>query len=133
MGVLIDTDVFVDIERGRPVSDITDRIGDERRGLSVITVSELLHGVQRATGAVRARRTAFVEGLLAELEALPITVGVARVHSELSAQMATSGERIGAHDLWIGATAVAYGFGVVTGNVRDFRRIPGLRVIDLKS
>ena len=46
---------------------------NEKRGISVITVSELLYGVLRATGATRTRRRAFVEHVLAGLEAIPIT------------------------------------------------------------
>ena len=38
-------------------------------------------------------------------------------------------ELIGAHDLWIAATALAHGMGVATANPRDFRRVPGLRVL----
>lgn len=133
MGVLIDTDVFVEIERGlRPVA-IRQRVGDESRGISVVTVSELLHGVHRASGEARVRRAAFVERVLHGFEALLVTEGVARVHAELSAQMAASGQRIGANDLWIGATAMAHGLGVLTGNVADFDRIPGLRVVNLRG
>ena len=36
---------------------------------------------------------------------------------------------IGAHDLWIAATALAHGLGVATGNVADLERVPGLRVV----
>jgi len=104
-------------------------IGDEDRAISVITVSELLHGVHRARGGARTRRRAFVEHLLAGLEAIPITESVARVHAEVWARLADRGAVIGAHDLWIAATALAHGFGVVTGNAPDFERVPGLRVI----
>ena len=133
MGVLIDTDVFVEIERGLKLAAITTKVGDEQRGISVVTVSELLHGVHRASGEVRVRRAAFVERVLAGFEALLVTEGVARVHAELSAQMAASGQRIGANDLWIGATALAHGLAVLTGNAADFGRIPGLRVVDLRA
>lgn len=133
MGVLIDTDVFVEIERGLTPEAIRGAVGDESRGISVVTVSELLHGVHRASGEIRARRSAFVERVLEGFEALPVTQGVARVHAELSAQMAASGQRIGANDLWIGATAMAHGLGVLTGNASDFVRIPGLRVVDLRG
>jgi len=36
---------------------------------------------------------------------------------------------MGAHDLWIAATALAHGFGVATRNAREFERVRGLRVI----
>ena len=98
----------------------------------MITVSELLHGVDRARGARRARRRAFVEHLLARLEAVPINEPVARVHAEIWAQLAGRGATIGSHDLWIAATALAHGFGVATQNDREFGRVPGLRVLALE-
>lgn len=129
MAVLIDTDVLVDLERGVGARELDQLIGEEERAISVITVSELLHGVQRATGAWRARRSAFVEHLLGGLQAIPITEPVARVHAEIWAQLAERGEVIGAHDLWIAATAIAHGLAVATANARDFGRVPGLRVL----
>ena len=63
------------------------------------------------------------------MRAIPITEPVARVHAELWAELAQRGQLIGAHDLWIGATAVAHGLGVATRNVADFERVPGLRVV----
>jgi len=95
----------------------------------VITVSELLHGVLRAQSATRARRQAFVEHLLAGLQAIPITEPVARIHADIWAGLADRGEPIGAHDLWIAATAIAHGLAVATRNNAHFNRIPGLRVI----
>lgn len=129
MAVLIDTDVLVDVERGAANPAVEQAIGDEERAISVITVSELLHGVHRAAGAQRARRSAFVEHLLAEIQAIEISEPIARVHAEIWAQLAAKGELIGAHDLWIAATALAHGMGLATGNATEFRRVPGLRVI----
>lgn len=129
MAVLIDTDLLVDLERGVGSADVDQVIGEQERAISVITVSELLHGVHRATGARRARRSAFVEHLLAGLRAIPITDAVARVHADIWAQLAEAGNVIGAHDLWIAATAVANGLSVATRNQTDFQRVPGLRVI----
>jgi predicted nucleic acid-binding protein len=126
-GILIDTSVLVDAERDNRV--LEQLPVDARHAISVITVSELLHGVHRATGARRARRTAFVEHLLAGLEPIPVTEPVARVHADVWAQLVQAGRVVGAHDLWIGATALAHGLGVATRNVADFERIPGLRVI----
>ncbi len=127
MAVLIDTVLLIDQERG--LDDIDAVVGDEERGISVITVSELLHGVHRATGAARTRRRAFVEHVLAEFEPVPVTEPVARVHAEMWAGLAAAGTSVGAHDLWIAATAVAHGFGVATRDAADFERIPGLRVL----
>jgi predicted nucleic acid-binding protein len=85
--------------------------------------------VHRAQGATRTRRRSFVEHLLATFEAIPITESVARVHAEVWAQLADRGKTLGAHDLWIAATALAHGLGIVTGNASDFERVPGLRVL----
>ena len=129
MAVLIDTDMLVDLERGVANPAVDEAIGNEDRAISVITVSELLHGVHRARGAQRTRRSAFVEHLLADLQAIPITDTVARVHADVWARLAVRGQVIGAHDLWIAATALAHGLGIATGNADEFRRIPGLRVV----
>jgi len=103
--------------------------GNEDRAVSVITVSELLHGVHRAKGPRRARRRAFVEHVLEGFEPLPITETVARVHAEVWADLTRRGQNVGAHDLWIAATALANGFGVATRDQADFDRVPGLRVL----
>jgi predicted nucleic acid-binding protein len=94
---------------------------------------ELLHGIHRARGAARAQRQAFVEHLLAELQAIPITQPVARIHAGIWSELAQRGEPIGAHDLWIAATALAHGLDLATRNDSHFRRIAGLRVIAAPS
>jgi tRNA(fMet)-specific endonuclease VapC len=128
MAVLIDTSVLVDAERRGQSLD--QAIGDQDRAISVITVSELLHGVHRArAGAVRARRSAFVEHLISAIEPLPVTTAIARAHAEIWAELENDGNLIGAHDLWIAATALSHGMDVATANTRDFGRVPGLNVV----
>src|SRR5262249_49121083 len=126
---LIYTDWCDDSERAYANPAVEQAIGSEERAISVISVSELLHGVHHAKGAQRTRRGAFVEHLLAELQAIPITETVARVHADVWARLASRGQAIGAHDLWIAATALAHGLGIATGNAEEFERVPGLRVI----
>ena len=121
--------MLVDLERGTRNPEVDEAIGGEDRAISVITVSELLHGVHRATGARRNLRSAFVEHLLTQLPAIPITERVARVHAEIWAQLQERGEPIGAHDLWIAATALAHGMAVATTSATDFQRVHGLRVV----
>lgn len=129
MGLLVDTDVLIDAERASRFDDLEALLGDEPSAISVITVSELLHGVPRAKGTVRVRRRAFVEHLLGGLHAVPVTESVARVHAEIWATLAARGVQIGAHDLWIAATAVAHGLGVATRDSSHYDRVPGLRVV----
>ena len=75
------------------------------------------------------RRSAFAEAVLGAFDPIPITEPVARVHAEVNAGLARRGRLIGAHDLWIAATALTHGLGVATTNAADFRRVPGLRVV----
>jgi len=50
------------------------------------------------------------------MEAIPITEPVARLHANIWSDLAERGQPIGAHDLWIAATALAHGLGVATRN-----------------
>lgn len=130
MGVLIDASVLIDHERGR--LDVADRLRGreaEEYFLSVVTASELLHGVHCADAApLRAKRSAFVEAVLERFPLLPIDLGTARAHARLWAELAAAGQLIGAHDLWLAATCLAGGFSLATGDARDFHRVPGLDV-----
>ncbi|MDP2834254.1 MAG: PIN domain-containing protein [Pseudomonadota bacterium] len=130
MGILIDSDVLILADRRRASLDFSPwrQYGDAF--ISAITASELLVGVHRAqTEAQRARRIAFVEGLLAALPALPFDLETARVHAQLLAALPRN-ETIGAHDAQIAATALRHGFPVLTHNGRDFRKLAGVTVLD---
>lgn len=130
MGVLIDASVLVEHERER--LDVSGRIqgrASEAFFLSVVTASELLHGVHRAVEpSVRARRSAFVEAVLERFPILPVDLGTARAHARLWADLAAEGCLIGAHDLWLAAACLADGLTLATGNPREFERVPGLSV-----
>jgi predicted nucleic acid-binding protein len=131
VGILIDTSVFIGAERGRfDARALVEEFRPQASFLSVITASELLHGVHRAKDAgVRAERAAIVERILATIPVLPIDLHVARIHAQVGAEMKSQGNTIGAHDLWLAATCIAYGHLLLTGNLREFSRVPGL---DLK-
>ncbi|HEY2767590.1 MAG TPA: PIN domain-containing protein [Solirubrobacteraceae bacterium] len=124
---LIDTSVLIDVERGAlPLEPL---VTDEK-AISVVSVSELLHGVHRADHAARrVKREAVVEQILGAVEQIPIDSEVARVHASVWAGLESSGEMIEAHDLWIAATALTHGFELVTSNARDFERVPGLTML----
>jgi tRNA(fMet)-specific endonuclease VapC len=130
MGVLIDASVLIGFERDRAA--IAPRLAgreDEEFFVSVVTASELLHGVHRAkTPDVRARRSAFVEAVLERFPLLSIDLPTARSHSQLWAELASTGKVIGPHDLWIAAACIAHGLTLVTANAREFERVPGLAV-----
>lgn len=138
MGTLLDTTVFIHLERslrGRdPASarrdvlrQLREELGDyEEVAISAITASELLHGVHRANPANKVAREAFVEMVLDTIPVIPFDLLIARTHSRLWADLAANGIDIGAHDRIVAAAAMAMGWSVGTANVRHFDRIPGL-------
>jgi len=129
MGVLIDTSVLIGQERGR--LDLESRLAhrEDVFFLSVVTASELLHGVHRAADpSIRTRRSALVEAVLARFPLLDIDLAIARLHAQIGAELMASGASIGPNDLWLAATCIAHGLSIATGNVREFNRVPGLRV-----
>jgi predicted nucleic acid-binding protein len=97
--------------------------------VSVITVSELLHGIHRGRDPnIIKTRSNFVEQVIVRFPALVADIATARIHARLWADLETAGTPIGAHDTWIAATCLQYGLTLVTGNVREFQRVPGLSV-----
>ncbi len=135
MGVVLDTSIIVAAERSAgDFARFLESLGDEPVAIAAITASELLHGCLRARdAAVRARRGAFVDGLLDTIPVLPFGLPEARRHADVWAELAKRGTMIGPHDLLVGATALAHGHALVTLNRREFRRVPGLVVREWKS
>jgi predicted nucleic acid-binding protein len=132
MGLILDTSVFIRAER-QGLADPLPRIADGvRAGVSVITVSELLVGLHRATNpSHRLRRESFIADVLKGVEVFPMTPEIAHVHARLAADLAAGDKIIGAQDLIIAATALRLGWSVKTANAREFGRIEGLGIIAL--
>ena len=130
MAVLIDASILIEYECGRlELEPYLAQRQQEEFFLSVITASELLHGVHRAVQPeVRTKRAAFVEAILERLPLLPVELVTARIHAQVWAELAAAGQMIGPHDLWLAATCIAHGLTMVTANVREFARVPGLTV-----
>ncbi len=129
MGILIDSSVLIRSERkGLQLSTLISGRQEEDVYLSVISASELLHGIHRASNPrVRANRLAFVEAVISSFPLLEIDLATARCHAELWSQLEQRGEMIGVHDSWLAATCLAHGLTLVTDNVREFTRVPGLK------
>ena len=130
MGLMVDTNVFINFEKsGKPI-DFSSWDSSEKVYISVVIVSELLMGVHRAnTEERRQRRSVFVEAVISGVGVLEFTIAAARVHAEIYAELAKKGQMIGAHDLIIAATARYHDLSLLTDNVKEFSRVPGLRVI----
>lgn len=133
-GLVLDSSVLIDIERQRlSLAPLVESYGDRETFVSVVTVSELRHGVHRAhDAAVRARRSAFVRRVLDLTTVLSIDEAVAEAHAEAWAALEQAGAMIGMNDLWIAATTIANGCALVTGNEGEFTRVAGLTVIPFR-
>ncbi len=130
MGVIFDSSEIISIERNREqaIKIIAGR-EDEPFGISVVTVAELLHGVERADSeARRLRRQAFVEKVIDLFPVYSFDTSVARIYARIWASLAKRGLTVGAHDMIIAATAISLDFTVITSNLRDFEKIEGLRL-----
>jgi tRNA(fMet)-specific endonuclease VapC len=144
VGAVLDTTIFVDLERDAARRGVADPVGlvgrslerclgpDEEVGMSSITASELLHGVHRATPEHRPRRDAFVEAVISIIPVLEFDLLAARAHASLWARLASAGAGVGAHDRIVAATAISVGWRVATANTRHFDRIAGLDVIEVR-
>jgi predicted nucleic acid-binding protein len=98
----------------------------------VVTVIELAHGAARAdTPERKAKRQEFIQELLTVLPNHPVTAAVALRAGLIDGEQQARGTRIPLSDLLIGVTALELGYGVATSNVRHFRLIPGLSVVQL--
>jgi tRNA(fMet)-specific endonuclease VapC len=60
---------------------------------------------------------------------LPWSSDISRQYGEIYRALAAKGRLIGTNDLWIPATALVHGMGVVTNNLDEFSRVPGLMVV----
>ena len=111
------------------VEELVSGREDETFGISVITVAELLHGVERADSeARRVKRQAFVEKVIEQFPVYPFDVAAARIYARIWASLVQRGFTVGAHDLVIAATAISLDYTVITSNRRDFEKIEGLRL-----
>lgn len=130
MAFVIDTSVFITLERRhQSVHILLDLIGDEYVALASITASELLIGMHLAASPQSTlAHEESMNRLLDTFPVLPFDLQVARTHARLWAQLRSVGQMIGAHDLIIAATALAHGYDLLTGNVRDFGRVPDLTI-----
>ncbi len=77
------------------------------------------------------QRKFYVEHLLQTIPVYPYTNEAALLAGKLNGEQRARGVTVPFADLLIGATALSLGFGILTGNPRHFRLIPGLYVLPL--
>lgn len=137
MGLILDSSVVIAAERrGDNVAQLLKQIfaatGNQQAALSSIGLTELVHGIYRAqTPEARERRQSFIRELLEDVEVVPYTKDTALLAGKLDGEQQSRGVVIPFGDLLIGATALLNDYSVLTVNVRHFRLIPGLSIVQL--
>lgn len=127
MGLILDTNFVITAEREarRDMPDRADAFlaqhSSEKFFITFTVAGEL------ACGQSASARHDW-ERLCGPYPVLPWTMETAWYYGELYRTLAAGGQLIGTNDLWIAATALAYGHGIVTNNRDEFSRVPGLAV-----
>ena len=125
--LIVETTFLIDLEREHqrgvpgPAVAFLESNGDARLYLSFIVAGEL---AARVSMRDRTRWEAFLAPFSVLASSADVSWHYGRAHRHLQ----DNGQLIGANDLWIAATGLAYRMPVVTRNVEHFRRVPGLEV-----
>ena len=126
---MLDTDLCIRLLRDRP-QGLRAHFNAEAETLciSAITLKELLHGAAKSARPSENRRA--VEGLAARMTVLPFEDTAAAHAGEITAELERLGTPIGGYDVLIAGHARSQGLKVITGNLGEFSRVPGLLAED---
>ncbi len=130
MAFLFDTDAISEVLRRKPARPYLGWLASVPRAeqfTSAVVIGELYTGAFRSPDRERHLENIDTRVLQA-VTVLPYDAAVARVFGEIQAGLARRGQGLADADLQIAATAIHHGLEVVTGNVRHFERIPGIRI-----
>jgi tRNA(fMet)-specific endonuclease VapC len=122
---LLDTNIAIYVIKRRPVEVLglfNENAG--RMAISAITLAELIHGAEKSTRV--AQNLAVVDDFASRLEVLPYTSRASQHYGAIRAVLERAGRPIGVNDLHIAAHARSEGLTLVTNNLAEFERVPGL-------
>lgn len=124
---LLDTNILSDLVRnpGGAVAEQIARVGEDSVCTSIVVAAELRYGAAKSGSKKLAER---VDLILSALEIPPLDIPSDREYAALRHTLTRQGTPIGPNDLLIAAHALAHSLTVVTGNIREFLRVPGLKV-----
>lgn len=133
MAIILDADVIIKDEKGSfdLIAWLDSQVGEDFE-IAAVTVAEQWHGIERATPPHRAKRERYLRTIVERLEPIPYTETTALIHARLWAELESSGNMIGAHDLILASTALERDSIVASLNKRHFTVVPGLRVVEPK-
>lgn len=130
MNFLLDTNICIYLIKGRPESVVRElqkhAVGDV--GVSTITVAELYVGT--AKSQARERSLSALQQFLAPLALADFDSTAAAMYGDVRAYLEKNGTPIGSLDTLIAAHALSLDVTLVTNNEREFRRVPGLQVVN---
>ena len=123
---LLDTNIVIDVIKRRPIELMgVFNENEGRMAISAITLSELFHGAEKS--AKVAQNLAVVEEFASLLEVLPYTAKASLYDGAIRSALEKAGKpMIGVNDLHIAAHARSEGLTLVTNNLGEFERVPGL-------
>jgi tRNA(fMet)-specific endonuclease VapC len=124
---MLDTDICIYVIKDRPsgLRQQFDELEDQL-AISTITLGELLYGAENS--ALRTQNLHTVQQFAGRLDLLPFSANAAAHYGQIRAALRRVGRLAGVHDMLIGAHARSEGLVLVTNNVREFERMPGLQV-----
>lgn len=124
---LLDTNIVTYTIKRRPtqVREAFKR-HDGQMCISAVTWGELIYGAERSSQP--ARNLVDIEAMGARLEILPFTDQAVVHFGQLRAELYRQGRPIGPYDMMIAGHARALGLILVTNNLKEFERVPGLRL-----
>ncbi len=124
---MLDTNICIYVIKRRPpeMQERFDRLAEEL-SISTITLGEMYYGAEKSGRQIANRRA--IEDFSARLEILPFSAGAAIHYGQVRTELERIGRPSGPHDMLIAAHARSEGLIVVTNNLREFERVPGLRV-----
>src|SRR5277367_4098513 len=100
MAIMLDADVIIRGEKGTlDLAAWMTRHGEEGFEVAAITVAELWHGVERASGGHRGKRERYIRTILEALPKIPYTETTAVEHARVWASLEALGQMIGDYDL----------------------------------
>ena len=132
MGFLIDTNIWIAIERGRlSAADIHAVTRQSPIYLSPVNLAEIRFGIDLMADARQKTKAMAMLRRMRRKPLLRIGAETAEVFGALAARLSKSGRGPGfrVQDLWLAAQSVERKFTLLTANARDFRDVPGLKFL----
>jgi predicted nucleic acid-binding protein len=128
--LIFDTSFLIDFQRERRRGETTGRAhrflathADVALALSVTALGEFAEGFADQDDPL-------LQQTARHFDLLPIDEQTACRYAEITRNLRQTGQLIGSNDLWVAACALRHRRPLVTRNAVEFRRVPGLQVLD---